>query len=77
MMTEHIYNISTLFEQLGLPGEHEAIDAFIHEHRLERDESLTEASFWTPTQAGFLAEGLQLDSNWAEVIDELNVRLHN
>lgn len=77
MMTEHIYNISTLFEQLGLSGEHEDIDAFISEHQLGHSESLTEASFWTPTQAGFLAEGLQLDSNWAEVIDELNVRLHS
>ncbi|QLQ33969.1 MAG: DUF2789 domain-containing protein [Candidatus Thiothrix singaporensis] len=76
MMTEHIYHISTLFEQLGLSGEHEAIDSFINDHPLRHDESLTEAPFWTPAQAGFLAEGLQLDSNWAEVIDELNVRLH-
>ena len=76
MMTEHIYAISTLFEQLGLSGRQEDVDAFIDSHQLAGDVPLTEAVFWTPAQAGFLKEGLATDSNWAEVIDELNVRLH-
>ncbi|EIJ36430.1 DUF2789 domain-containing protein [Thiothrix nivea] len=76
MMTEQIYNLSTLFEQLGMSGEDDAIDAFIEQHPLDKDVLLAEAEFWTPAQANFLREGLMYDSNWAEVIDELNVRLH-
>ena len=76
MMTEQIYDISTLFEQLGLSGQQEDVDDFIGSHQLANDVPLTEAEFWTPAQAAFLKEGLVTDSNWAEVIDELNVRLH-
>ncbi|WP_424566664.1 DUF2789 domain-containing protein [Thiothrix litoralis] len=76
MMTEQIYSLSTLFEQLGLSGKEEDIDSFIGSHQLASDVQLTNAGFWTSSQANFLREGLMHDSNWAEVIDELNVRLH-
>lgn len=76
MMTEPIYSLSTLFEQLGMSGQQEDIDMFIEQHQLEKNESLAEARFWTPSQAGFLREGLLQDANWAEVIDDLNARLH-
>ncbi|MCT7655389.1 DUF2789 domain-containing protein [Oceanimonas sp. NS1] len=36
---------------------------------------LVEAPFWSHAQASFLKEGLQEDSDWAEVIDQLNASL--
>ncbi len=76
MITEPIYRLSTLFEQLGLPSTEEDMDAFIGAHQLPSDVSLAQADFWTPAQAGFLKEGWAADANWVDVIDELNVRLH-
>ncbi|HPQ96476.1 MAG: DUF2789 domain-containing protein [Thiothrix sp.] len=76
MMTEQVYTLSTLFEQLGLSGESTDMDAFIASHPLPEDTPLSEADFWTPAQARFLCEGILRDANWAEAIDELNLRLH-
>lgn len=76
MMTEQVYSLETLFEQLGMASKPEDIEKFISENRLLDDVQLHEAEFWTPQQAGFLKDGLANDANWAEVIDELNVRLH-
>ena len=36
---------------------------------------LHEAAFWTPAQADFLREEILEDADWAEAVDELNVRL--
>lgn len=71
-----IYCLSTLFDQLGLSGKDEDIEAFIRSHRLSEGTLICEAEFWTPSQAGFLKQGLENDSDWALIIDELNVRLH-
>jgi hypothetical protein len=37
---------------------------------------LSDAPFWTPSQAAFLREEILEDADWASVIDELNVDLH-
>jgi hypothetical protein len=37
---------------------------------------LSEAPFWTISQASFLREEILNDADWAEVIDQLNARLH-
>lgn len=69
-------DLATLFAQLGLANDPASIDAFIAAHRpLPDDVALADASFWTPAQAAFLAEELQADADWAEVIDELNSEL--
>ncbi|MBI5783916.1 MAG: DUF2789 domain-containing protein [Rhodocyclales bacterium] len=69
-------DLATLFAQLGLPNDPASIDAFIAAHRpLPDDVALADAPFWTPAQAAFLAEELQADADWAEVIDELNSEL--
>mgnify|MGYP003154513082 CR=1 FL=1 len=56
-------DLGTLFEQLGLPSDPASIDAFI-------------ASHWSEAQGSFLKELLMDDAEWAPVVDELNVRLH-
>lgn len=73
---EHItHPFSELFEQLGLDASHDGIEHFLAGHRLPPDMELVAAPFWTRAQANFLKEGLQDDSDWAEVIDQLNVSL--
>jgi len=70
------HTLSNLFEQLGLDADEQSIEAFIAKHSLPDDVKLIDAEFWTPQQAGFLKEELHEDAEWAPVVDELNVRLH-
>lgn len=70
-------DLGTLFQQLGLDSDPASIDAFIAEHYPLADEvKVSEAPFWTESQAAFLKEELLEDAEWAPVVDELNVRLH-
>lgn len=75
MMESINHPFSALFEQLGLDASHEGIEHFIKSHKLPADLELVDAPFWSKTQAAFLKEGWQADSDWAEVIDQLNVSL--
>lgn len=75
-MESPLHSLSNLFAQLGLPAEPSAIDAFIAGHALPGGVRLAEAPFWTPAQAAFLREEILDDGDWAEVVDELNLRLH-
>jgi hypothetical protein len=75
-MQSQRHDLGNLFAQLGLPNDPAAIDAFIAAHRpLPPGIQLANAPFWNPTQSAFLAEELQVDADWAEVIDELNSEL--
>lgn len=67
--------LSDLFEQLGLDASHDAIEHFIDSHSLPEDIELAKAPFWNAAQASFLKEEWHADSDWAEVIDQLNIRL--
>ncbi len=70
-------DLSTLFEQLGLPSDQASIDNFIATHRpLPNHVKVSEAPFWSEAQGAFLKEQLLDDAEWAPVVDELNVRLH-
>ncbi len=70
-------DIGTLFEQLGLPGDPASIDAFIARHYPLPDHiKVSEAPFWNASQGAFLKEELLEDAEWALIVDELNVRLH-
>jgi hypothetical protein len=71
-----IHNMSSLFAQLGLPSEPAAIESFIASHSpLPESVRLHNAPFWTPAQAAFLRDEFLEDADWAEAVDELNVRL--
>ncbi|AYC34124.1 DUF2789 domain-containing protein [Pseudomonas cavernae] len=75
MDTSIPHSLANLFEQLGLASDPASIDAFIDSHRLKPGQSIIHGEFWTPAQASFLRESLQDDSDWAEEVDELAVRL--
>lgn len=71
------HSMASLFAQLGLPADEQAIDTFIKVHGpLPHSMILSEAPFWTQAQATFLREEVQKDADWAEVVDQLNVALH-
>jgi hypothetical protein len=69
-------NLTTLFEQLGLPSDEASINDFVEAHPLDSDTKLIDAGFWTPQQAQLLKEWLRADGEEAVIVDELNVRLH-
>ena len=70
-------DLGTLFDQLGLPSDPASIDAFIAQHfPLPNGVKVSEAPFWNQAQATFLKEELLEDAEWAPIVDELNVRLH-
>lgn len=70
------HTLSSLFAQLGLDNEPAAIQTFIKEHRLPAAIELAQAPFWNQAQASFLQEAWRADSDWCDVIDELNTLLH-
>lgn len=69
--------MADLFSQLGLDSAADSIEAFIEEHKgLNRGTYLHQAPYWNNAQTTFLKEAIIEDAAWAEVIDELNARLH-
>jgi len=69
-------NMTNLFQQLGLPIEPAEIAQFVAQHRpLPDDVKLADAQFWSAGQAQFLREQIQIDADWAEVVDQLSVML--
>ncbi|WP_339806434.1 DUF2789 domain-containing protein [uncultured Marinobacter sp.] len=76
-MEDPVHTLSDLFKQLGLPDDSDSIESFIHQHKHMKDTvKLSEAPFWTDAQRRFLKEELEEDADWAELVDELNTRLH-
>lgn len=72
------HSLNTLFEQLGLPSGQAEIENFIARHSpLPSEVAIQDAPFWSESQSHFLEEGLEEDSDWAEVIDELDALLRH
>lgn len=77
-MEQHRHSINNLFAQLGQPSDTTSIACFIALHGpLAPGIRLPDASFWSPTQAAFLREAIVNDSDWAEVVEQLNLALHD
>jgi hypothetical protein len=75
-MDTSLHTMQTLFRQLGLADSDEQINAFIEKHRpLPPNIALSEADFWNQAQAEFLAEAIEEDSDWCELVDELDCLL--
>ncbi len=71
------HDMTTLFQQLGLDSDPQAIEAFIRSHSpLKKETKLENASFWTVAQAQLLHQLINEDSDWACVVEELNSRMH-
>ncbi|GAB2182198.1 DUF2789 domain-containing protein [Denitratisoma sp. agr-D3] len=76
-MQRPIITMGNLFAQLGRAGDEEAIDRFIHEHSpMPSALRLDEAAFWSPSQSAFLSEAILEDSDWADIVEILNTKLH-
>ncbi|MEP1216758.1 MAG: DUF2789 domain-containing protein [Marinobacter sp.] len=72
------HTFSTLFEQLGMPSDKQSIEDFIARHSpLPSEVALQDAPFWSESQSHFLEEGLEDDSDWAEIIDELDALMRH
>ncbi len=71
--TDH--SLATLFSQLGLPNSNADIESFLSDHSLASNESLVNGAFWTGSQKAFFSEALEEDSDWAEMVDQLDARL--
>lgn len=69
-------SLELLFEQMGLESAQASIDSFVAAHQLPEGVKVSEADFWTDNQAALLKEKIQLDDDWAPIVDELNVLLH-
>lgn len=74
-MDTSMHTMENLFMQLGLENNEQAIEQFIQQHRLDENTKIENAPFWSPSQSAFIKECLALDSDWAEVVDQLNVQL--
>jgi hypothetical protein len=76
-MEQHTHEFSDLFSQLGLANNEAAMQKFCAEHKINEDELLPDAKFWSPAQAQFLREQWHQDSDWIVVIDQLNTTLRS
>ncbi|HFB65182.1 MAG TPA: DUF2789 domain-containing protein [Aeromonadales bacterium] len=75
-MKAEYHSLNDLFLQLGLGNTDKDIDNFISSHSpLPESVALADAPFWTPAQAEFIREAIEEDSDWSEVVDELNAAL--
>lgn len=77
METSGHHTLNDLFAQLGLASEDAAIDEFLVRHHLAGDQKLSKAPFWSDGQREFLREAIQDDSDWCEVVDELDTLLRH
>ena len=72
------HTLTALFEQLGMPSDQASIESFISQHSpLPPEIALQDAPFWSDSQSNFLEEGLEDDSDWAEIIDELDAQMRH
>ncbi len=70
------HSLPSLFKQLGLADDPAGIEQFVTAHSpLKADLELADAFFWTDSQKAFLREEILEDADWAEVVDELNLKL--
>lgn len=69
-------SLGNLFQQLGLESSDKAIEEFLRKQApLPKQLPLHQATLWNHSQALFLQEALQEDSDWSLVVDQLNARL--
>ena len=76
METGH-HTLNDLFAQLGLGSDDESIEDFLGRHHLAGEEKLAKAEFWSDGQRRFLHDAIAEDSDWCEVVDELDALLRH
>lgn len=77
VMEKSNHHFPELFAQLGLPNDADSIANFLALHApIPASEKLIDAPFWSASQASFLRESLGQDSDWSNIVDQLNKALH-
>lgn len=76
-MNQQLMGMPELFSQLGLGSGYADIAQFIQDHHLPPGICLADANFWTPTQRAFLRESWQQNSDWCELLNQLDQMLRN
>ena len=71
------HSMKTLFEQLGLSSNETAMENFIFNNHMGNDIPLDHAACWNAGQAQFIREALDQDSDWSEVVDQLDALLRH
>ena len=71
------HSMKTLFEQLGLSSNETAIENFIFNNHMGTGIPLDHAACWNAGQAQFIREALDQDSDWSEVVDQLDALLRH
>ena len=77
-MDTSFHIVKDLFLQIGLSNENPDIDSFIRENKgIPASIPIWEADFWTQSQAAFLKESYDEDSDWVEAVDHLDSLLRD
>ncbi len=77
-MDTSFHIVKDLFLQIGLSNESHDIDSFIRENKgIPSSIPIWEADFWTQSQAAFLKESYDEDSDWVEAVDHLDSLLRD
>ena len=76
-MDTSTHTLETLFLQLGLSTTTQSIEAFVKNNHLPKDIPIERAAFWSAAQAQFIHEALEQDSDWSEIVDQLDAQLRH
>lgn len=75
-MDTSLHLVKDLFLQIGLSNDDLEIEDFILKNKgIPPSTPIWEADFWTPSQADFLKESYDDDSDWVEAVDQLDALL--
>jgi hypothetical protein len=75
-MEKTFHRFAELFESLGLASDDKGIAEFLARHSpLAPEVKLEDATFWTESQSTALRKCLEIDSDWAGIVDQLNLAL--
>ena len=71
-MDTSLHLVKDLFLQIGLSNNDPDIETFILKNKgIPSSTPIWEADFWTRSQADFLKESYDEDSDWVEAVDHL------
>ncbi len=77
-MDTSLHLLKDLFLQIGLSNKNPDIESFILKNKgIPSSTPIWEADFWTRSQADFLKESYDEDSDWVEAVDQLDALLRD
>ncbi len=77
-MDTSLHLVKDLFLQIGLSNNSPDIESIIHNIKgFPSSTPIWEADFWTRSQADFLKESYDEDSDWVEAVDQLDALLRD